>query len=201
VRRRWGRRLAAGVLGVLTLAPPASAFDTAQTFSRGSYVVSFEGGYGAQSNIEGFAALSDLRFLTLGFRSSILPFGPTGPGLLRGALEVGLEPMYHGYTDPTRAYWAGLGGVLRYHMLPLGRLVPYAELGGGVGGGNLSAPEISSTFSFVAWGGLGGSVFLNGATALYAGYRFLHNSNGNTATPNRGWESHVGVAGVSYYFH
>jgi len=34
---------------------------------------------------------------------------------------------------------------------------------------------------------------------VYAGFRYEHNSNANTAQPNRGWESHVGVFGVSYY--
>jgi Lipid A 3-O-deacylase (PagL) len=36
--------------------------------------------------------------------------------------------------------------------------------------------------------------------AMYAGYRYEHNSNGNIHRPNRGWESHVAVFGMSYYF-
>ena len=60
--------------------------------------------------------------------------------------------------------------------------------------------EIDSVFSFMLWGGVGASVFVSDSTAVYAGYRYLHNSNGNVDTPNRGWESHVGVAGLSYYF-
>ena len=32
------------------------------------------------------------------------------------------------------------------------------------------------------------------------GYRFEHVSNGHTSTPNRGFESNVGVVGVSFYF-
>ena len=50
--------------------------------------------------------------------------------------------------------------------------------------------EIDSDFSFLVWGGAGVSVFLTDTTAVYAGYRYQHNSNGNTDTPNRGWESH-----------
>ena len=96
--------------------------------------------------------------------------------------------------------WAGLALVFRYHFLSLGRFVPYAEIGGGPGGTDLKVKEIDSDFSFLVWGGLGVSVFLTDSTAMYAGYRYEHNSNGNTDKPNRGWESHVGLVGVSYYF-
>ena len=60
--------------------------------------------------------------------------------------------------------------------------------------------EIDSSFSFLVWGGVGASVFLTDATAVYAGYRLEHDSNGDTSRPNRGGEAHVAGAGVSYYF-
>ena len=96
--------------------------------------------------------------------------------------------------------WAGLAAVFRYHFLSLGRVVPYVELGGGPGGTDLKVREIDSTFSFLAWAGLGVSMFVSDSAAVYAGYRYEHNSNGNTDKPNRGWESNVAVLGVSYYF-
>jgi opacity protein-like surface antigen len=182
------------------LAPPALAFDASQTFSQGPYVISAEGSYGEQFNLGGFHDQSNIKFWNLGLRGSILPFGPTGPGFLRGAFEAGLEPLYQKYTDPHPAFWAGLIAVFRYHLLSLGRFVPYVEVGGGPGGTDLDVREINSDFSFMLWGGIGASVFLSRATAVYAGYRYEHNSNGNTDTPNRGWESHVAVLGMSYYF-
>ena len=182
------------------LALPASAFDASQTFAKGTYVISAEGGYGQQFDLEDFAVQSDIKFWNLGLRGSILPFGPTGPGLLHGAFEAGLEPFYQRYTDPHSAFWAGLIAVFRYHFLSLGRFVPYVEAGGGPGGTNLNVVEIDSDFSFVLWGGVGASVFLTSTTAVYAGYRYEHISNGHTATPNRGVESHVAVLGMSYYF-
>ncbi len=197
-----GRILPAATLAALVaLAAPAWAFDAAPTFQRGTYVLSFEGGGGEQFNLEGFHFLSDIKFFNAGLRSSLLPFENFGEGSpLHGALEIGLEPFYQKYTDPKPAFWAGMAAVFRYHFLALGRVVPYAELAGAAGGTDLRVREIDSDFSFLLWGGVGASFFVSDATALSAGYRYEHNSNGNTARPNRGWESHVGVVGVSYYF-
>jgi Lipid A 3-O-deacylase (PagL) len=188
------------LLAVTALAPVAWAFDPEQTFKKGAYVLSGEGGYGAQFNLERERLQSDVKFFNLGFRAALIPFGTTGSGPVYGALEVGLEPFYQEYTDPKPAFWAGLGAVFRYHFLALGRIVPYVELAGAAGGTDLRVPEIDSHFAFLVWGGVGASVFLTDATAVYAGYRLMHNSNGNTSEPNRGWEAHVAVFGVSYYF-
>ena len=188
------------VLALAALVPPASAFDPGAVFAKGTYVISGEGVYGQQFNLESVVHHSDIDFWGLGLRASLLPFGPTGPGVVRGALEVGLEPYYQRYTEPESAFWAGLSLVLRYHFLSLGRFVPYAELAGGAGGTDLRVKEIDSDFAFMLWGGVGASYFLTDSTAIYAGYRFEHVSNGNTSEPNRGFESHVGVFGVSYYF-
>jgi len=190
----------ATVLILATLAPPAASFDSATVFAKGTYVISAEGVYGQQVNLESVAHQSDIDFWGLGLRASILPLGPTGPGVVRGSLEVGLEPYYQHYVDPQSAFWAGLSLVLRYHLLSLGRFVPYAEVAGGAGATDLKVKEIASDFSFVVWGGVGASLFVTDHTAIYAGYRLEHNSNGNIEQPNRGFESHIGVLGVSYYF-
>ncbi len=193
--------LVAAALSLAAVAPPAWGFDPAETFKQGTYVFSLEGGYGEQFNLEGFTTQSDLKFFNLGFRSSLLPFERFGAGgALHGALELGLEPFYQRYTDPEPAFWAGLAAVGRYHFLALGRFVPYVELAAAAGGTDLRIREIDSDFSLLLWGGVGGSLFVTDSTAVYAGYRYEHNSNGNVDTPNRGWESHVGVIGVSYYF-
>jgi opacity protein-like surface antigen len=60
--------------------------------------------------------------------------------------------------------------------------------------------EIDSEFAFLIQGGVGVSVFLTDRVAIYGGYRMQHVSNGNTSSPNRGFESHTGLGGVSYYF-
>ena len=55
-------RALALVLVVLALASPASAYDAKQTFLKGSFVASGEGGGGAQFNLEGFSEWSKLDY-------------------------------------------------------------------------------------------------------------------------------------------
>lgn len=197
---RRGAVLLLGSLLVLAAAAPTGAFESNQTFQQGSFIWSFEGGGGSQSNLEGHARQSSIDLWYVGARLGWLPFDPLGADWYRGALEVGLEPIYQAYTSPKTAYYAGLAAVAKYHVLSLGRFVPYAELGAAAGGTNLKVIEIDSSFAFWLGGGVGASYFLTDTTALYAGYRMVHISNGNTDTPNRGFEAHTGVAGVSFFF-
>jgi len=197
------KRITVMVALLLAAAVPAHAwaFDAEQTFKKGTFVLSGEGAYGWQFNLENKKSVTYLEFYDVGVRFSLLPFDPVGKDhFWYGALEVGFEPLYQKYTEPKPAFWAGLASVLRYHFLGLGRVVPYAELGAAAGGTDLEIREIDSSFAFLLFGGLGASLFVSDKTALYAGYRYQHVSNGNTSQPNRGFEAHVGVAGISFYF-
>jgi len=188
------------LLAVLIGAAPAWAFDPKYTFREGTVVFSGEAGYGEQTNVDGFDEQTDLKFWNAGARVSIVPFGPGGPGPVYGALETGLGPLYQRYTDHVNADFAGLAATARYHFLSLGAFVPYLELVAAAGWTNLEVREIRSDFAFLLFGGVGASFFVTDETALYAGYRFEHVSNGNTSTPNRGLEAHTGVIGLSFYF-
>ena len=179
----------------------AAAFDPEQTFAKGTFVLSGEGSYGWQADIEDNRDFSAIEFWDAGVRFALLPFEPLGRGSpLYGAVEIGLEPLYQRYVEPRRRFWAGLSAVARYHFLSLGRVVPYVELAGSAGGTDLSLPEIRSNFAFLVFGGAGVSVFLTDKAAAYAGYRFQHVSNGNTSRPNRGFESNLAVLGLSLFF-
>jgi hypothetical protein len=195
-------RLAGSLVALLMLlvAPAAFAFDAAATFQPRSFVISPEVGYGQQFNLEDKRVFSDLEMVNGGVRFGWLPFAPVGPGPLYGSFEVGLEPLYQRYLEPHEAFFAGLGVTGRYHFLSLGRFVPYAEAAAFAGGTDLRIPEIDSDFTFLLWVGAGASIFITDGTALYAGYRYQHVSNGNTDTPNRGFEAHTGVVGVSFFF-
>lgn len=196
------RGLAVWLAAVLVLAGavPAVAFDAGRAFERGSWIVSLEAGGGAQDNLEG-GFQSDLDLFYAGGRLSLVPFGPVGAGTpLYGAFDVGLEPFYVHYRGPTTAFFAGLGAVGRYHFLALGRLAPFVEVGGFAGGTDLEVREIDSAFTFLLQGTLGVAYFVTDTVSVYAGYRFIHVSNGNVERPNRGFEAHSGLAGVSFHF-
>ena len=195
--------LAALALALLFLAAaaPAQAYDPREAFRQGSIVVSPEVAYGAQFDLEQKFGYTGVDFAYFGLRLGYLPFDPVLPGTpLYGAYEIGLEPLYQQYISPKQNYFAGLGLTHRYHFLGLGRFVPYAEVAGFAGYTNLKIFEIRSSFTFMLYGGAGASYFVSDRTAIYAGYRYEHVSNGNTDTPNRGFENNVGVLGVSFFF-
>jgi hypothetical protein len=194
------RATVVAALALLLLVSPASAFDASTPFAKGAFVLSVEGGGGKADPWQRHSVNTDIEFWNAGVRVSLLPFGPGGPGPLFGALEVGLEPFYQRYTGNLDAFWAGLAAVGRYHFLSLGRFVPYVEAAGAAGGTDLNILEMDSDFAFLLFAGVGASVFVTDHTAIYAGYRMQHVSNGGTESRNRGFESHTGVIGVSTYF-
>lgn len=198
-------RASRSVLGTLLLllatAVPARAYEAIETFAQGSVVVSPEVAYGHQYNLEDKPGYTGLDFAYVGVRVGYLPFKPLlSDTPLRGALEIGVEPIYQQYISPKQNYFAGLGMASRYHFVGLGRLVPYAEAAAFAGYTNLKVTEIRSNFTFMLYAGLGTSYFVTDRTAVYAGYRYEHISNGHTSSPNRGLENNVGVLGMSFFF-
>ena len=139
--------------------------------------------------------------MNAGVRFGYLPFAPVGPGPLHGSFEVGLEPLYQRYFEPVDAFFAGLGATFRYHFLSLGRFVPYVELAAAAGGTDLKVREIRLGLHVHAVGRRrrcpSSSPTGPRCTAATA------TSTSPTATPtrpNRGFESHTGVVGVSFFF-
>jgi len=185
---------------VATMVVPAYAFDSDLTFQKGTWIGSLEGGGGSQNNLEDHRRQTGIDLWYAGARLSYLPWGTIGSGFFHGAFEPGLEAIYQRYTKPADKYYAGLALSGRYHFLSLGRFVPYIELLAAAGGTNLRVIEIDSDFAFWLAGGIGASFFVTDNLALYAGYRMIHVSNGNTSQPNRGFEADTGVVGMSYFF-
>ncbi len=196
---RW-RWAALAATAVLCLARPAPAYDPEATFARGTTIFGLQFGGGAANNVEGHRTVSDISFVTETPRLSYLFFSPFGSGLLRSAFEPGLEGWFQQYLSPYSATAQGLKLTGRYHLIGLGRFVPYLEGTAGAGGTSLRVPEIDSTFTFVLEAGAGLSYFVSDSLAVNAGYRFQHISNGHTSNPNRGFNSDSGVVGVSFYF-
>jgi opacity protein-like surface antigen len=186
-------------VAVLGSAHRTDAFDADAAFPRGGYVLSLEGGYGEQFDAWN-TTITGLDFFNVGVRMGLLPWGAVGSSAFKGAFEIGLEPIYQRFVEPETAFFAGLGAVARYHFLPLGRFVPYLELGAAPGYTDLNVREQQTNFVFLLFGGVGASFFVAEQTALYAGYRLQHISNAGTSTPNQGINSHTGVIGVSFFF-
>ena len=193
--------LCLAVLMTLAVAVPAHAFDPDLAFQKGTWIASFEGGGGKQNDLENHGRQSNIELFYGGARLSYMPWDTFAKGsFFHGTFEPGLEAIYQHYTKPNGTYYAGLALSGRYHFLSLGRFVPYVELLAAAGGTNLKVMEIDSSFAFWLAGGLGASYFVTDTVALYAGYRMVHVSNGNTSKPNRGFEADTGVAGISFYF-
>jgi opacity protein-like surface antigen len=198
-RRAWVVA-AALALGVMAVGRPGLAYDPEATFARGAMIFGLQVGGGAANNVEGHRTVSDISFLTATPRLSYLFFSPFGSGLLRSAVEPGIEGWFQYYLSPHEATAQGIKVAMRYHLIGLGRLVPYFEATAGAGGTSLRVREIDSTFTFVLEAGAGLSYFVADTVALNLGYRFQHISNGHTSRPNRGFNSDSGVGGVSFYF-
>jgi opacity protein-like surface antigen len=197
---RRGTIAAAAALAVLVLVRPTPAYDPDATFARGTTIFGLQVGGGAANNVEGHRTVSDISFLTATPRVSYLFFAPFGSGLLRSAVEPGLEGWFQYYLSPKEATAQGLKLAMRYHLIGLVRVVPYIEGTAGAGGTSLRVREIDSTLTFVLEAGAGLSYFVTDTVALNAGYRFQHISNGHTSNPNRGFNSDTGMGGVSFYF-
>lgn len=192
-------RAVAAVIGLLASAasPPRAVAETESTFGRGTWVFSLEAGAGSQ--VVGREDRSNVAFVSLEPRLSILPFDPFGPDWLRGNVEVGLEGWFVHYTHPSRMLGAGLKLGARYHLLRRGHWVPYVEMTAGVGGTSLNVREINSNFTFVLEGGTG-VAYVVARQAVTMGVRFFHVSNGDLATRNTGVNAIAGRLGVSVFF-
>ena len=70
-RLRW---ITAMLALLLAAAPPAWAFDAEETFKKGTFVISPEGTYGWQFNLENKSRVTFLEFYDVGARFSLLPF-------------------------------------------------------------------------------------------------------------------------------
>jgi len=193
-------RLVALVVALLLAGAPriGAAFDAAESFAKGTTIVSLQMGGGVQAPFE--PTTFGITFIQLTPRVSYLLFEPFGSGWAKAAIEPGVESWLEYYLSPEHAAAGGLKAAVRLHALGFGRLVPYLEVTAGAGATGLDLPESRSTFTFILEGGAGFSFFLKQDLAITAGYRIQHLSNGNTSKPNRGYEANSGVVGVSFFF-
>jgi len=197
---RW-TGLVAWLAALVAPAAPAWAFDNEQTFAKGSYVLSLEGGYGEQFNLEGHRTQSDIKFFNLGIRASVLPSTPSAREVRSTERSSSASGPFISTTQ-TRSPRSGPASP-RWRATTSwrsGASCRYAELAGAAGGTDLRVREIASDFSFLLWGGRGHVVFVSDSTAIYAGYRYEHNSNAKHLAAGTVAGSRTWACRVSYYF-
>ncbi len=97
-----------------------AAFDPEATFAKGTMIFGLQLEGGVANNIEGHRTLSDVSFLNATPRVSSLLVPPFGSGLLRSALEPGVEGWFQYYLSPREATAEGLEVAMRYHLIGFG---------------------------------------------------------------------------------
>lgn len=109
--------------------------------------------------------------------------------------EVGFAIAPYHVTQPVT--WFGEGAedvnalhgalVLRHHFsIRSNRVQPYVELGSGPMWAEKRVPAATSRFNFISQGTIGVTILPERNFAWFAGYRFMHISNGGYAPRNPG---------------
>ncbi len=89
--------------------------------------------------------------------------------------------------------------VLSYHFDLGARLSPYIEGGLGLLYHDYQGYDLGGGFSFTEMAGAGLSYVLDDNLSLTVGYRFRHTSNASLYDENDGLNSHIFLAGFSYF--
>jgi len=200
VRRvaRTGRWLvgAAVALGALGLTAAASR---AEPFQAGAKELALVAGYSLSHN-ELVGNVDTLNAYHVLPHVGYFLTDESGRGWLRGNLELVTEPTLLVIEGQETTTLAGVTVLSRWVFAGTGRVRPYFEAGGGVLAGSLRLRETRCHVTFALQGGIGALVFVSERTAITAGYRFHHLSNGNTCDGNPGLDSSMFVLGVSRFF-
>ncbi len=192
---RWSGWLVGALIGAQALAGPGAA---AERLRSGTKDVTLSGGYSLSHDrsgverVEGFHLLPHFGYVLSDER---------GPGWIRGNLELLAEPtLIHFRSDSASATGVGLLGLARWIFGAGSTVRPYIEVGGGVLGGQLEFRQTDCNVNYVFEAGPGLLIFVSEATAVTAGYRYQHLSNGGRCDRNLGLNSSVLILGISHFF-
>lgn len=140
---------------------------------------------------------------TAGFRYGWILTEPHGPGFLRGQFEYAVDavPVFMLFQPTNTAYGAALNPLaLKWNFDAHGRVVPYAELGGGVLFTNVQVPSGASRINFTSAGGVGVHI-LSSKVTWSADVRFVHISNAGLEAINPGINTVQLRLGVGWFTH
>ena len=169
-------------------------------FGRGKQHLGLQVGYGSGLSLSSSRDGPDVEYLAVVPRWSV---GLTDPlaehSWLHGNLDLLVEGSFQVNFEPRSGHFAGGSLLLRYNFLSWERLVPYVEVGAGMGGLDFDLRDQADGFSFVVQGGLGLHWFVTERTSLDAGWRLHHISNAGIRHPNLGIDSSLALFGFTVH--
>jgi lipid A 3-O-deacylase len=175
------KRLSVFFLAAMLCAP--AAFAQARPEEGGHELQLWTSGGGSVSG-----GTSGTGVWNIGVRYGFVLTKPHGPGPLRGTFEFAVDavPAFFVFQPTKTAYGASFDPVvLKWNFEADRRVVPYAELAGGVLFTNQTVPSGSSRVNFTSQAALG-LHFLNRRFNWSIEVRYEHISNAGLASPNPG---------------
>lgn len=104
------------------------------------------------------------------------------------------------FTEPEKAFGAGVNLIFRQHLTGNRRFSPFVEIGPGLMLTNLNTGEISGSFQFTLQTGVGFRAALSDHSDLLLSARWYHVSNGGISEPNTGLNQSLFSVGYSRLF-
>ncbi len=202
MRRRATWALVGLISGVGLAAPAVAEEEVGPRFGRGRQHVGLQLGYGEGFSLgfTGEGDTQDVQYLGVFPRWGI---GITDPfaedSWARGNLDLLVEGSFLANFDPSGGHFAGGQLLLRYNWLRWERIVPYIEVGAGMGHLDFDLRDQDDGFNFVLAGGLGLQYFVSERVSLDAAWRYHHISNAGSRSPNDGINASVPSFGFTLH--
>jgi len=150
-------------------------------------------------DVFGTREVHDLALVTLSYGHMLGPVRGEGHWY-RGNLELRAELFGGAQVSPDNEWIVGLTPHLRYHFATGTRWIPFFDVGAGVTGTGIGAPDLSGTFQFNLQAGGGIEWFVTDKMALTLEARYLHLSCASISKPNLGVNGVTGMLGVIIFF-
>lgn len=184
-------------LAVLTFAllvtSAAFAQDKKPSADNATFAAAMKkGGYHLRLFAEGgtgFGKRSSTQFFGVGGGVGWVLTGQHGSGWLKGNFEYAMELLpFHGiFQPPQNAYGVEIRPILmKWNFTSGKKIVPYAEVGGGMLITHHDVPFNTNNFNFTPQGGLGLHFFRDERHAITFEAKYLHVSNAGLANNNSG---------------
>jgi hypothetical protein len=162
---------------------------------------SFGVGLGAGYGVAAFGGRESHDLALLGLTYGHMLSDTKGEGhWYRGNWEFRIELFSGAQFSPETDWLVGLTPHLRYDFATGTRWVPFFDLGAGISGTSIGAPDLSGTFEFNLQSAAGVHWFLEDDLALSVEARYLHMSCASISKPNLGLNTVMGVVSVTWFF-